>query len=514
MKKSIFLLFFAFSVLYAQEDKYYENIMLFSNVINHIKTNYIDEKDPAELIKSAIDGILQQLDPHTKYFSGEDVEKFMAISEGKAFETGIEFEIIGGFPVVISLVTGSPASESIVKSGHVIRLIDSIPVRNKSVPDIKLLLAGAENSSVNLTLYDADSIEYNVILSRKKLPEISVTITEYLDPGIGYIKIDQFILTTAKEFETAYKKLKKKGMKKLIMDLRDNPGGIGVSAVDVSDFFLEEGKVIFKQKSRKEDLNHEFIAKDNDLSTEIPIIVLMNRGSASASEIVAGALQDNDRALIIGTNSFGKGLGLNYFYLKTGGLLIMTCLRGETPAGRSVQRIYKDKDYYEYRNEIFNTDSINYKNLPTIKTIGGRTIYTGSGILPDIFIDDRISTPIKGWTNVLKNNNYKRFCENYFKTNEQMFNKIEDIQLYSKKYEIDDSVLKAFKTELEKKDIKISMDNPDNLNFIKKSLKSEFAKLKWDKSQYLLYNLFSDTLVMKAINSFDNIDELLKINKN
>ncbi|NIW79532.1 MAG: PDZ domain-containing protein, partial [Calditrichae bacterium] len=291
------------------------------------------------MMDAAINGVLTSLDPHTVYLNPAHFHRFTAIMDGTAYGIGIAFEIIEGLPTVISVVPGGPAANKNIHTGDILVKVNDEFVSNKTEPELRLLLSGDKGSEVKLTLKKfLNEEEFAVHIERDEIPLRSINYYFLLKSIFGYVKIDQFSKTVPDELENVLTKLDKMGMACLILDLRGNAGGSLQSAVNLVDMFIAEGKLIMSTKGRKADANETYYASDEDKQPDYPMIVLIDRGSASASEIVAGALQEHDRALIVGTNSFGKGLVQGTFLLENGGAILMTIARYYTPTGRLIQR--------------------------------------------------------------------------------------------------------------------------------------------------------------------------------
>lgn len=372
---------------FAQESGFYKEMTMFSEVMNHVRTNYVDEVQPSKIIEGAIGGLLSSLDPHTTYLDSLEFAKFNEITEGRSFGTGIEIEIIHGTPTVISILEGSPAEKTRIRPGDVLISVDNKSVFDLSEQDIQLLLAGDRGTETKLTLRSrGDDADYQLTMNREEIPLHSVPYWFMMDKVTGYVRISRFSITTDKEFFDAVRELRGKNMKNLIIDLRNNPGGVVKSAEKILDAFAQSGEKLFEFKGRKEETNKAFLATDGAKLDVYPVIVLINHSSASAAELLAGGLQDFDRALVVGTTSFGKGLVQNVFLLKNGGSVLMTIARYYTPSGRLIQRDYKGKKQYDYYNEIFSSDTLSNEGKPSFKTKTGRTVYGGGGISPDIVL--------------------------------------------------------------------------------------------------------------------------------
>lgn len=514
MKKKILICFVSLIFLYssitsyAQDDGLYEEMMFFSNVLNHIKANYVEEVPPSRLIGYAVYGVLTSLDPHTIYMGPSQFERFLEISEGKAYGVGIEFAIIDGLPTVISVIRGGPAENRAIQTGDVLIKVDDKYVTDKTEPELQLLLAGEKDSEVELTFKKPSMHgEFIVEIKRGGIPINSVDYHFIEEHNTGYIKIDHFSLETKNEFSKALKELKKKGMGKLVLDLRDNPGGIIESAVDIADLFIPKNENIVEIKGRKEVSNRTFPSTDCKKESLYPIILLVNRGSASASELVAGALQDYDRALIVGENSFGKGLVQRPFILRNGGVILMTIAKYYTPSGRIIQRDYEGKSLREYFAEINAPDTTDLDSSAIFATKGGRRVFGKGGITPDIII--RVDT-----TSVLESRKFKDLICKYgieFVANKknqlQSYKNFDD---YAKSFVVDEKLQKEFlyKAEEEGLDIEELKKERRNINNL---LKTEIAGIYWGKKEEMIVSLNTDSQLQNALGHFPEAKRILEL---
>jgi carboxyl-terminal processing protease len=478
-------------------------MMLFSNVFNHVRTNYVEEVYPSKLIDSAIYGILSSLDPHCVYLDSIQYKTFMEISEGKSYGIGVEFEIIGGMPTVVSIIKDSPAENTSIHPGDMLLKINGKSTIGLTEPEIKLILSGEKGSEVNLVFkrpYNKE--EFGVTIKRAEISINSINYYFMLTPKIGYIKIDYFSQTTKDEFIKTLNGLKKEGMESLVLDLRNNPGGVLQSAIDILDMFTPPKEVIFETKGRKEISNKKFYSSEGKKEPLYPIIVMINHSSASASEAVAGGLQDFDRALVVGTNSFGKGLVQSTFLLSNGGAVLMTISRYYTPSGRLIQREYKNKNFEDYYTEIFNEDSVEYKNSPVFKTKKGRTVYGGGGIAPDIIIKGTLP-PVSNYIEVRKSI-FKFITESITFDKKKWKNFYE----FKRDFTVSDNIINDFI----QKSALVNLDTTlfrKNVSFLKNLFKSEIAGIYWGKREFFIINLANDEQLFDAINYIPKTKELI-----
>ncbi|MFZ9504430.1 MAG: S41 family peptidase, partial [Cyclobacteriaceae bacterium] len=363
-------------------------------VIGLIERNYVDETVPDDLVDDAIEHLLGKLDPHSVYIPASDREAANEDLRGNYEGIGIEFNIFRDTLTVVTPLSGGPSENAGLLSGDKIIQVDDKNIAGIGLTNAEVykLLKGPSGTEVNLkVLRRKEEISYSI--QRAKIPQFSVDASYMIDKETGYIKINRFASTTYQEFYDALYELKSKGMKKLILDLQGNPGGYMDEATELADEFLSEGKKIVYTKGQNGHYAQNVDATASGFFEKGELIVLINEGSASASEILAGALQDNDRALLVGRRTFGKGLVHNPFNLKDGSELRLTISRYYTPSGRSIQKPYgedfayaEDLDNRFKRGEFFHADSIKFNDSLRYKTVGGRSVYGGGGIMPDYFV--------------------------------------------------------------------------------------------------------------------------------
>jgi len=370
---------------------------LFGQVLNVVQQNYVEVPDNEKLIRGAIDGMLKTLDPHSVYLPPQRAERLDEDFRGEYSGIGIQFELRDNAIVVISPLEGTPAFRLGLRAGDRITEVDSKPLAHGITnDDVFKLLRGPAGSTVEVTIVREDEPEpLHVSIERAKIPIESIPYAYMIRPGVGYVRITRFAATTGEELEKALETLHQQGMKSLVIDLRSNSGGLLTQAVDVLDQIVPAGKLLVYTVGRIPSANAQYPSTQRPrIATDEPLIVLIDHGSASASEIVAGAVQDLDRGLVAGTNSFGKGLVQNQVPLGPGGSqgkLLLTIAHYYTPSGRLIQRDYAGKDAEQYHEEAYRgdvpPDSVLAKR-PQFKTAAGRKVYGGGGIYPDVVLKD------------------------------------------------------------------------------------------------------------------------------
>jgi carboxyl-terminal processing protease len=367
-----------------------------TSVIDYIALEYVDSINKDELVELTIPEILKNLDPHSVYIPASEYQQFNEPLEGNFSGIGVQFNMQDDTVAIINTVPNGPSEKIGIKAGdRIIRVNDSLVAGVKMRSDnIVKMLKGKRGTKVKVTIIRRavyDPLDFEI--TRDKIPLTSIDVAYIIANDIGFIKISEFSKTTYDEFIEAVKSLKSLGMKKLILDLRGNGGGYMDESTKIADEFLDEGKLIVYTKGRAQPRHNVYATPDGEcINTEV--IILIDELSASASEIIAGAIQDNDRGLILGRRSFGKGLVQNQTEFADGSALRLTIARYYTPTGRCIQKPYNNglEDYYYDIQKRFNhgefvvADSIKFADSLKYVTPGGRIVYGGGGIMPDIFV--------------------------------------------------------------------------------------------------------------------------------
>jgi len=368
----------------------YAQLQILTAVIRLAREVHVDPVDVEKLMGGAIDGLLDKLDPHSNYMPPDEAKDLAEKLRGDFGGIGITYSILDGAPTVISTIEGGPAAGAGLLTGDRIVLVDGRTTADWRDTEVRQYLRGAVGTDVDVSLQRAGTPELiEVRITRGTIPLDSVPYSFMLNDSAGYIRIARFARTTGDEVEEALRDLLSKRMRYLIIDLRGNGGGDLDAAVRVSDYFLREGSVVVSQRGRWAAANKSHDATDGELEIDVPVVVMINRGSASASEIVSGALQDTDRAIILGQRSFGKGLVQRPFDLSRkvsgGGVLLLTVARYYTPTGRLIQRDYSDgvAQYVLEARHGSNEAERDSTEGPAFLTPLGRTVYGGGGIQPD-----------------------------------------------------------------------------------------------------------------------------------
>ena len=343
LKKILFIFFLINIILlknsFSSENDIYKKIDLFGEVLEKINKEYVDEINQSESMDAAIDGLLQSLDPYSGYMSPKIFDEMQTDTSGQFGGLGIEVTMEAGVVKVISPIDDTPASRAGIKAGDYIVKIENTQVQGKSLNEAVDLMRGPVGSSIELTVRRRGEKKALIFKVTREIIEIKSVKAELLDQSIGYLRLTSFNENSAEQIENEIKKLEKnKNLKGYILDLRNNPGGLLSQAITISDFFLENGEIV-STKSRKSSENRKWFAKKGDITNGKTLIVLINYGSASASEIVAGALKDHKRAILLGENSFGKGSVQSIIPLKNKGAIRLTVAKYYLPSGKSISEV-------------------------------------------------------------------------------------------------------------------------------------------------------------------------------
>jgi carboxyl-terminal processing protease len=360
-------------------------IDVFGKVYKEISVNYVDEIDPERFIRAGIDGMLKTLDPYTVYIGEKEGDEIDLVTNGKYGGVGITIGNRDGIITVINLVEGFSAAKQGIEIGDRIMEVDGKSVVGSSLEDVRQLVRGVPGTEVKMKIERegvAEPIEF--ILVREEIPVRNVTYSGFVEKGIGYIRLERFSRTAGDDVRMAIKDLKSAGeLKGLILDLRDNPGGLLDIAVEVSSKFLPESSLVVSTRGRKSDADRKYYSTEKPLLPDVPLAVLVNRGSASASEIVTGAIQDLDRGVVVGTRTFGKGLVQTITRLSDNTSLKITTARYYTPSGRCIQEV----DYSRHAKDG-SVSTVADSAKREFHTLHNRKVREGGGIDPDTVVSE------------------------------------------------------------------------------------------------------------------------------
>jgi carboxyl-terminal processing protease len=471
-------------------------------VLQLVQQRYVDKIDIDSTSTEAINDLLNTLDPHSVYIPINELMEVNEDMEGQFFGVGIEFNIFNDTVHVLSVVKDGPAEKAGVQVGDkIIKVNDSSATGSKITSDIfKKWVKGPSGTSVTLKLIRNNQLLAKT-LTRSGIPLSSVDASYLANNKIGYLRLNRFSGNTYQEFMEAMQLLKDKGMESLILDLRDNGGGILEEAVDIVDEFIGGDQLLVYTMGN----NHpkkEYKAKRRGIFETGKITVLINEGSASASEIIAGALQDLDRATIIGRRSFGKGLVQEQYTLTDGSALRLTTARYYTPLGRSIQKPY-DKDHFKYQMEIVNRmhgnkhqDTANTK-LKQFTTLKGKKLFGGGGITPDLYVAIDSSLFDSSLNKLYEKNAIGNYSYRYFISHKAAITKFKSVNEFEQGFTIDDVIIKDFQQFAGSNNVTINLNRKSTLDFAKIRIKALIARISYGESGYF-YILNNNEEIYKA----------------
>jgi len=375
--------------IYDELFEYSKNLEIFSAAYKEVGKNFVDEQDPGKLMRKGLDAMLASLDPYTNYYSESQAEEALMDRQGEYSGMGCRVILRKNYPVVSEVFGGYAFSKADIRPGDILKTLSGQDMRNKTISDVSLFLRGATNTDVAVTIVrEGISMDKNV--TRLQVRSKNVPFFGMADEQTGYIKLETFGQNCASEIQNALVSLNKDGkMKYAVLDLRENGGGLLHEAVGIVGLFTGQGKLVVNMKGRTPGSNKEWITPSASAFTGLPLAVLVNNHSASASEVVSGSLQDMDRAVIVGRNSFGKGLVQNYFQLPYRTQMKITTAKYYTPSGRCIQLLD-----YSHRNADGSVGSVPDSLKKAFKTNNGRKVFDGGGIRPDLMVDEFAGQPL------------------------------------------------------------------------------------------------------------------------
>tara|TARA_B110000046_G_scaffold112201_1_gene119359 strand:+ start:53066 stop:54730 length:1665 start_codon:yes stop_codon:yes gene_type:complete len=417
---------------YSFTDNYFElskNLDIFSTLLKELNTYYVDETKPGELMKTGIDAMLQSLDPYTNYIPESAIEDYRFMTTGQYGGIGALIHKDSNEIIVSEPYEGFPAFKAGLKAGDIILKVNENEVEGKNSGDISKLLRGQSGSSLNVTIKRPNLSEPMVKeIVRENIKINDVPYFKMLDTEVGYIKLSSFTQTASKEFIAAFNELKDQGMKELVFDLRGNGGGLLIEAVDIVNIFIPKGKKVVETRGKLKKWDATYLTRNEPLDIKIPVAILVDAGSASASEIVSGTLQDYDRAVIVGRQTFGKGLVQQTRPLSYNAQLKVTVAKYYIPSGRCIQRIdYSSKDERGKAQTV--PDSL----ISSFKTVvNNRPVKDGKGIKPDLFTKEESMSMITA--TLMRSYNIFNYATSYYLTH-PMIASAKEFELTDKEYD-------------------------------------------------------------------------------
>lgn len=499
------------------DDKITSQVRKFNDALEVTSRYYVDDVDSQKLTEDAIKGMLEGLDPHSVYISADQLKRVNEDFQGSFEGIGVEFDIINDTLTIVSPINGGPSEKLGILAGDKIVKIDGQSSVKIARDDVPKKLKGPKGTKVNITIIRpgmTQPLEFEI--TRDKIPIYSVDASFMYNNEIGYVKISRFASTTYDEFMKAMGELNNQGMKKVILDLRGDPGGYLDQAFKIASEFIPKGEKIVYTKSRIRDFNEEYISVGGKYN-DIPLIVMVNGGSASASEIVSGAVQDLDRGLIIGESTFGKGLVQRQFDLPDGSAFRVTTARYYTPSGRLIQKPYEGSKYTNRTSLDIEGENLDHKNdskdssKPEFKTPGGRTVYGGGGITPDYVI--KLDTLTNYSVQLRRLNLFYIYTERYMSNNKKNIeSSYKSPAEFRDGFVVDESMLSDLKDMASEKGVSFNEDEyMKDLEFIKTSIKFQIARDMWGNTGSYMVWVNNDEQFLKAVTLFDEAIRLANL---
>ena len=485
---------------------------ILNDVINYVGEEYVDSISKKTLQESAIKGMLESLDPHSQFISASEFNEANDPLQGNFDGIGVQFRIERDTVAVINTVSGGPSEKVGIMAGDRLVKVDGKSIAGIKITNEKVmkLLKGQRGTTVNVGVLRRGMhkvLGFKIV--RDVIPTYSIDITYAVNKTTGYIKLSKFSATTADEFDNALIELHNKGVNKLILDLRGNSGGYLQAAIAVADEFLKDKKLIVYTEGHNRPRSYAYATGVGRWENN-PVVVLIDEGSASASEIVAGALQDNDRATVIGRRSFGKGLVQEQLNLRDGSAIRLTVARYYTPTGRCIQKPYNNgtEDYYgEYYHrftdgELESADSIKFSDSLKFKTPGGKIVYGGGGIMPDVFIPIEKDLKLKYYNETVNKGTLYQFAFDYTDANRTQLKRFGSAEGFDNNYNVDDELFNKFVVFAQKIEIK---GDPSAIaaarTHIEDLLKAYIARNLYDDKGFYPVYLRTDKTFIAAVNA-------------
>jgi len=501
-------------------DTIYDQLHKFGDVLNYTEKYYVEDVDTGKLTEAAINGLLNQLDPHSVYIPATEMQRVTEDFQGSFEGIGIEYQVLADTLLVVSPIAGGPSEALGIQSGDkIVRINDSSAI-GITQEGVQKKLRGPKGSRVKVSIVRsgmAGLLDFDI--TRDKIPIYTVDAAFMIDGQTGYVSVNRFAAKTHDEFLAALTKLSGEGMKRLVLDLRGNPGGYLEQAYKLVDELMPRGRKIVYTKGRRPEFDDEYVSSGAGKFKDVTLILLLNAGSASASEIVAGAVQDWDRGLIVGETSFGKGLVQRQFDLKDGSAFRLTTARYYTPSGRLIQRPY-DQDKAKYARAAFERHEVEGDNVthseerdstrPVFKTMGGRIVYGGGGITPDYIVK---SDHLTEYTVQLRSRNvFLQFADKYLDRHgadlKAQYGK--DPARFAQEFDVSGAMLSDVQSLGKAAGVQFKQDEYDkDLHYIKAFTKAFIARGVWGNEGSSRVMLREDSQFLKAMALFPEAERVL-----
>jgi len=497
-----FLIGFGGNQLLHSASDLYLKLEVFENIIQIMNRYYVETVDWDKVMNGAYKGMMAQLDPHSVYINKDKFKKSEESFAGKFQGIGIEFDLLDDYITVIAPIAGSPSEKLGILPGDKIVTIDGKSAKGISYEDVFERLRGPKGSKVNVSIRrTGEEEDFDLTITRDEIPIYSVLSSFMIDEETGYILLSRFSRTTSDEVEKALSELESQGMKSLVLDLRSNAGGYLEEAVDVLDKFIAGGEILVYTKGRVSSANEEYYSTSKATHDRFPLVVLVNRGSASASEIVAGAIQDLDRGLVVGETTFGKGLVQRQWKMKDESAIRVTIAKYFTPSGRLIQRPYENgiEQYYDdIRNDTQNLIDPEQDDRPVFSTRSGRSVHGGGGITPDIIVhlDANLT---KNTIKLLSHPNRFgfSFAADYASRNKKLGS---DEKSFYDSFEISDKIFNKFKSFINKSDFELDDESfVTDKEYLKNLIKSEVSGALFGRNGRYKVRLQKDNQLLRAL---------------
>lgn len=485
-------------------------------IIDLVNEKYVDSVNSDDLYKDAVEGILSHLDPHTIYIPADELEDVNQDLEGSFYGIGVEFFVFDDTINVTSVIPGGPAEKAGIVTGDKIVRVGDSTVAGKHIPsdNVIKMLKGRLNTKVTVTLKEpVNNTLKQLTITRGEIPVYSVDANLMLDSKTGYIKINRFSATTYDEFARALKGLKNSGMEQLVIDVRQNPGGYLEAAQHIVDELLEGDKLIVYTQGLH---NKRTDYKTNGRNTfeKGKIAVLVDEGSASASEILAGAVQDWDRGIVVGRRSFGKGLVQEQYEMNDGAAIRLTVAKYYTPSGRSIQRSYKNgRDAYEedfikrFEHDVLKgNDTTLTEDTTRYYTANKRLVYGGGGIKPDVFVPFDTARLTPGLSNMMYSEDARRVVWNYYMRHREALLQYKNVAAYSTGYTADELVADFLKMQdpTFRRAVERVLRNKTNYSFFRMQLKAQLARILYRSNGYYAITTWDDDVIRRAVETMNS----------